>query len=44
MGSVKYAILEDDQQLHALADELRAETRIAVDVEADSLHHYRETV
>lgn len=44
MGSVKYAILEEDQQLHALADELRAETRIAVDVEADSLHHYREKV
>lgn len=40
----KYEIVENASQLEKIANILNQEKRIAVDVEADSMFHYREKV
>lgn len=39
-----YTVIETDQQLRAVCRGLETETELALDLEADSLHHYREKV
>lgn len=39
-----YCLIEESQQLEQLCAQLAAETELALDLEADSLHHYREKV
>lgn len=40
----EFTLIETQQQLVQLCDTLRHENELAVDLEADSLHHYREKV
>ena len=44
MNKTSYQILSGVTEVQHLADELSRHSQIAVDVEADSLHHYREKV
>lgn len=44
MHELRYALIEHSQQLEQLCKELNNETELALDLEADSMHHYREKV
>jgi len=39
-----YSLIETNQQLRQVCDKLHGEKELALDLEADSLHHYREKV
>lgn len=39
-----YRLIETSQELAAVCQQLAAEAELAIDLEADSLHHYREKV
>jgi len=44
MPALRYAVIEQNHQLVQLCAELANETALALDLEADSMHHYREKV
>ena len=44
MPTLRYTVIEDNHQLAQLCAELVSETALALDLEADSMHHYREKV
>jgi ribonuclease D len=44
MPVLRYSLIEKNHQLEQLCDELAKETELALDLEADSMHHYREKV
>jgi len=41
---VEFTLIETNRQLALVCESLRTETELALDLEADSLHHYREKV
>lgn len=44
MPLLRYTVIEHNQQLAELCAGLTSETALALDLEADSMHHYREKV
>lgn len=44
MPLLRYTVIEHNHQLEQLCAELTDETELALDLEADSMHHYREKV
>lgn len=44
MPTLRYTVIEQNHQLAQLCTELAKETELALDLEADSMHHYREKV
>ncbi|MDD2500190.1 MAG: HRDC domain-containing protein [Geobacter sp.] len=44
MPTLRYTVIEHNHQLAQLCTELANETALALDLEADSMHHYREKV
>jgi len=44
MPVLRYTVIEQNHQLAQLCTELANETALALDLEADSMHHYREKV
>lgn len=42
--ALDFTLLETNQQLVQVCEDLRHDTELALDLEADSLHHYREKV
>lgn len=44
MPVLRYTVIEQNHQLAQLCTELAKETELALDLEADSMHHYREKV